>query len=125
MVLIPAIVLFLIAIWIILPAFHLALLPFAIGAPEFSPWLLLASLGLCAMTFNAAHLSPASRTACRLAGLAAALYAYPLVRTPFALNTFDGSMEQGLGGAYADQIPPATRATLRTHALAPRDFVRG
>ena len=125
MVLIPAIALFLIAIWILLPAFHLALLPFAIGAPEFSPWLLLASLGLCAMTFNAAHVSPASRAAFRLAGIAAALYAYPLVRTPFTVSAFDRSMEQGLGRAYVDQIPAATKATLRPHVLAPGDFVRG
>src|SRR5262245_22332830 len=122
MVLIPALVLLFIAIWIVLPAFHMFLLPFAIGAPEFSPWLLLASLGLCSLTFNAARLNPASRPAFGFAAIAAVLYAYPLVRTPFTLNAFDRSMEEGLGPAYLDQIPAATRATLRTHALAPRDF---
>ena len=123
--LLPALTLCLIAIWIVLPPFHAGLLPFAVGAPEISPWLLLASLGVCAMTFNTSAVMPAARAAFALAIVAALLCAYPLVRSPFALAAFDRAMEEALGRDYLEQIPPATRAGLRTHALSPLDFVRG
>src|SRR4029077_6717034 len=96
-VLLPAIALCLIAIWIVLPPFHAGLLPLAVGAPEVSPWLLLASLGVCALTFNAAAVAPAARAAFHFALVAAMLCAYPLVRSPFTLVAFDRAMEEGLG----------------------------
>jgi len=123
--LIPALALCLIAIWIVLPPFHAAVLPFAVGAPEISPWLLLASLGVCAMTFTAAASIPAARAAFMLAIVAAVLCAYPLVRLPFTLAAFDRAMEKGLGRDYLEQIPPAAKAGLRPHALSPVDFVTG
>jgi len=123
--LVPAIALCLIAIWIVLPPFHAGLLPLAVGAPEISPWLLLASLGVGAMTFNAAAVTPAARAAFAFAVVAALLSAYPLARTPFTLAAFDRAMEQRLGRDYLQQIPAATSAGLRGHALSPLDFVRG
>jgi acetyl esterase/lipase len=123
--LIPALVLCLIAIWIVLPPFHLGLVALAVAAPELSPWLLLAALGLCAMTFNAAFAAPAARAAFASSAVAAILCAYPIVRTPFTLAAFDRAMERGLGRDYLEQIPPATAAGLRAHALSPLDFVRG
>jgi acetyl esterase/lipase len=123
--LIPAIALCLVAIWIILPPFHAGLLPLAVGAPELSVWLLLASLGVCALTFTASGVAPAARAAFNLAAIAAALCAYPVLRTPFALAAFDRAMEQGLGRDYMDQIPVVPRAALRAHALSPLDFARG
>jgi len=121
LLLIPALVLCLIAIWIVLPPFHAGLVPVAVGAPEVSPWLLLASLGLCAMTFNA----PAGRAAFSFAAAAGLLCAYPIVRTPFTLAAFDRAMEQGLGRDYLEQVPATTKAGLRAHPLSPLDFVRG
>ncbi len=123
--LIPSLALLLIAIWIVLPPFHAGLLPLAVGAPEVSPWLLLASLGLCAATFTAAATAPAARAALVCAAAAAALSAYPLARSPSTLSAFDGAMQEGLGRTYVEQIPAAIRATLRPHALSPVDFVRG
>jgi acetyl esterase/lipase len=123
--LVPAIALCLIAIWIVLPPFHAGLLPLAVGAPEISPWLLLASLGVCAMTFNAAAVAPAARAAFAFAVVAALLSASPLARAPLTLASFDRAMEQGLGRDYLQQIPAATGAGLRAHALSPLDFVRG
>ena len=75
--LIPAIVLCFLALWIVLPPFHAGLLPLAVGAPELSPWLLLASLGICALTFQAASVLPAARAAFTVAAIAAILSAYP------------------------------------------------
>jgi len=123
--LIPAIALCLISIWIVLPPFHAGLLPLAVGAPEVSPWLLLASLGLCALTFNAAAVVPAARAALGFAIVAAMLSAYPLVRSAFTLVSFDRAMEEGLGRDYLEQIRPPAKAVLRGHALSPMDFVRG
>jgi acetyl esterase/lipase len=123
--LIPALALCLIAIWIVLPPFHAAVLPFAVGAPEISPWLLLASLGVCAMTFAAAASIPVARAAFMLAIVAAVLCAYPLLRLPFTLAAFDREMEKGLGRDYLEQIPSAAKAGLRVHALSPVDFVTG
>jgi len=123
--LIPAIALCLISIWIVLPPFHGGLLPLAVGAPEVSPWLLLASLGLCALTFNAAAVVPAARAALGFAIVAAMLSAYPLVRSAFTLVSFDRAMEEGLGRDYLEQIRPPAKAVLRGHALSPMDFVRG
>ena len=123
--LIPAIALCLISIWIVLPPFHAGLLPLAVGAPEVSPWLLLASLGLCALTFNAAAVVPAARAALGFAIVAAMLSAYPLGRSAFTLVSFDRAMEEGLGRDYLEQIRPPAKAVLRGHALSPMDFVRG
>ena len=108
--LIPAIVLCFLALWIVVPPFHAGLLPLAVGAPELSPWLLVGSLGVCALTFQAASVVQGARPAFTVAAIAAILSAYPLLRTPLALREFDRSMEEGLGGGYFDQIPPATRA---------------
>ena len=123
--LIPAIALCLIAIWIVLPPFHAGLLPLAVGAPEVSPWLLLASLGLCALTLNAAAVVPAARAALGFAVVAGMLSAYPLVRSAFTLVAFDRAMEEGLGRDYLEQIRPPAKAVLRGHAFSPMDFVRG
>jgi acetyl esterase/lipase len=123
--LVPAIALCLIAIWIVLPPFHAGLLPLAVAAPEVSPWLLLASLGLCALTFNAAAVVPAARAALAFAVVAGMLSAYPLVRSAFTLVAFDRAMEEGLGRDYLEQIRPPAKAVLRGHAFSPMDFVRG
>jgi acetyl esterase/lipase len=123
--LIPALALCVIALWILLPPFQLPLVLLTMGAPELSPWLLLASSGVCALTFHAASVSPTGRAAFTLAAIAAMLFAYPIVRAPFALASFDRAMEQGLGRDYVDQIPAATRSTLRAHAVSPVDSVRG
>src|SRR5690349_11383252 len=47
--LVAAVALCAIAVWVVVPPFHVSLLPFAVGAPELSPWFLLLSLAVCAM----------------------------------------------------------------------------
>jgi acetyl esterase/lipase len=123
--LIPGIVLCFLALWIVLPPFHAGLLPLAVGAPELSPWLLLGSLGICALTFQAASVLQGARAAFSIAAIAAILSAYPLLRMPLALREFDRSMEDGLGSGYLDRIPPVTRAALRAHAVSLVDLARG
>ena len=123
--LIPAIVVFFVAIWILLPPFHVGLVPFAVGAPELSVWFLMAALGVSALSFAASNTAHGARAALMLGVASALLFAYPLVRAPFTLTAFDRAMEDGLGREYANQIPPAAAASLREHALSPADFVLG
>jgi acetyl esterase/lipase len=123
-VLIPALVLCCVAIWVVLPPFHAGLIAFTVGAPELSVWFLLAALGVGALSFTSSA-KPAARAAFGLAVVAALLFASPLIRTPSTVARFDRSMEQRLGRDYADQIPTATAATLRAHALSLGDFVFG
>ena len=125
LLLVAALVLCFIAIWIVLPPFHVALVPFAVGAQELSVWFLLAALAVCAMSFSLSSGALAARAAFALAASAAVLYAYPLVRAPSALAAFDRAMEEGLGREYLNQIPRATAAVLRSHPLSPSDFVFG
>ena len=125
MLLIPALVVFFVALWMLVPPFHAGLMPFAVGAPELSVWFLLAALGVSAMSLTTANSARGARAALTLGAAAAVLFAYPLVRAPFTLAAFDRAMEDGLGREYANQIPPAAAALLREHALSPADFVLG
>jgi acetyl esterase/lipase len=113
------------AIWIVLPPPHARLLPLAVGAPELSPWLLLASLILCAIAFRAASVDGTARVVFTVAAISAVLCAYPLVRAPFVLATFDSAMEQGLGRDYESQIPADRKTTLRPHRISAIDLARG
>lgn len=123
--LIASIALCLISIWIVLPPPHASLLPLAVGAPELSPWLLLVSVILCAVTFRAASVDLMARVVFNVAAVSGVLCAYPLVRAPFVLAAFDNAMEQGLGTDYESQIPADARAALRAHRISAIDFARG
>jgi len=123
--LIPALVVCFAAIWIVVPPFHPGLVAFAVGAPELSVWFLLAALGVCALSFTPSTVTSSARAALTLGGVAAALFAYPLLRAPFALRNFDRAMEEGLGRDYSATIAPEKAATLRAHAISPGDFAFG
>jgi acetyl esterase/lipase len=123
--LIASIALCLISIWIVLPPPHASLLPLAVGAPELSPWLLLVSVILCAVTFRAASVDVTARVVFNFAAVSAVQSAYPLVRAPFVLAAFDNAMEQGLGKDYESQIPADARAALRAYRISAMDFARG
>jgi acetyl esterase/lipase len=123
--LVAAVALCAIAVWVVVPPFHVSLLPFAVGAPELSPWFLLLSLAVCAMAVRSSRVVPAAGAALMLGAVAALVFAWPIVRVPFVIGAFDRQMTQGLGAGYADQIPTSTQATLRPHVLSGVDFVRG
>ncbi len=125
LLLIAAVLLCATAVWVVLPPVHVSVLAFAVGAPELSPWLLLPALAICALTWPSSRAVPAAAAAFAFGALAAILFAYPVVQTPFVIGALDRSMAAGLGAGYAEQIPAATRATLRPHVLSAADFVRG
>jgi acetyl esterase/lipase len=123
--LVAALALCAVAVWIVLPPFHVSVLPFAVGAPELSPWFLLLSLSVCAMVFRSSRVVPAAGAALMLAAIAALVFAWPIVRAPLVIRSFDRLMEQGLGAGYTDQIPSETQAALRPHVFSAADFALG
>jgi len=120
-----SIVLWFLSLWIVLPPPHASLLPLAVGAPELSPWLLLTALALCAIAARSLGADATARAAFYVSFFAAVLCAYPLVRAPFVLVTFDQAMENGLGRDYQSQIPANAAAVFRSHAVSVRDFALG
>src|SRR5262245_41678718 len=109
-----AILLCALAIWIVLPPFHVGLLPLAVAAPELSPWLLAGALVLCGVTYRASGVDVTARVVFNLAAAAAIVCAPPLVRAVAALGSYDRAMEQALGRDYEMQMPAAFRAALRS-----------
>jgi acetyl esterase/lipase len=125
LLLITAIILCFLSLWIVLPPLHARLLPLAVGAPELSPWLLLAALILCAITFRSPSRNPTVRIVFNVAALSAALCAYPLARAPLVIGAFDRAMEQGLGIDFERQIPATATAAFRARPISVADFARG
>ena len=109
-----------------MPPFHAGLLPLAVGAPELSPWLLLASLVCAPSRFSAASVDPAARAVFTVAAIAAMLCAYPLVRLPFALGGIRSRRWSGDSAATTSiRFRRRRRAALRAHAISPLDLARG
>ena len=123
--LIAAIVLCFAASWIVLPPFFNGVVPLTVAVPELAPWLLVAALLVCALTFRSSAVDATDRAALCIAALAALLFAYPIARVPFAITTFDRAMAEALGGTYESQIPSVPRFELRTHVLSAIELVRG
>lgn len=122
--LVAAIVLCFLSAWILLPPFHSGALALAVGAPELSPFLLIAALVICGLTMGRAYADTTARVALGLAAIAAVVCAYPLARAASLLPTFNRSMEQAFGADYESLIPAGTRRLLRPNAIAVSDFVR-
>ena len=112
-----AVLLFLSA-WIVVPAPNRLLLVLGVGAPEVSPWLLVASALVCGLALRGISSSNAMLLAFVLAGVAAALFAWPLVQVPATLRTFDAAMREG--GVFDPLQVPAGH-----HPLSIRAFVAG
>lgn len=84
--------LFFIALWIVIPAPHLYLLPLAVGSPEASPVLFAAALILAAAGALNAKRFGAARLGLVLALAAASLSLLPVIRLPSTLKRFDAAM---------------------------------
>jgi acetyl esterase/lipase len=79
------------ATWVVLPAPAYALLPFGIVAPELSPFLCPAALGVAAASWPCRRRRP-GQAAAVLAFTAALVFALPLVQLPATLRRFDAAM---------------------------------
>ena len=123
--LVAAIVLCFAASWILLPPFIFVLVLLTLGVPELAPWFLTLSLATGALAYRWSAFDQTARMALYLALASAVLFAYPLVRVPFAIRGFDRAMREGLGSGYEQQMSSVARLEMRTHVFSPLDFVRG
>ena len=83
---------FFLSLWVVLPGPNLRLLPLAVGAPEISPLLLLASLSALVMTVWQFHRPPRLLLVILIATLT--LSSLPLIQLPAAVARAEASMAQ-------------------------------
>lgn len=120
-----ALAIFFLALWIVVPGWTYPLFVLAVGAPELSPWLLLASLVLCALYARSAHRSRLTRIARVVALCATALTAIPLVQAVSTVRRFDEGIGAALGPDFLRSVPPNLRGAMRPYPLVPSDLFRG
>lgn len=122
-----AVVVCLLALWIVVPPPHRIFLPLAVGAPELSPWLALASLVVLLPTLLIVRRAGwIGGAALAVAVVSLALSASPLVRLSAARQRYDAAMRATLGDNYEDRlIPPAIAPNLRPAPFVTSDFVHG
>jgi acetyl esterase/lipase len=113
-VFVAVIVLFVISIWIVVPAPVVPLLPLGVVAPEISPMVLIATLLLGALTLVAPD-SRLKRAALTLGAMTLAMCSVPLARVAVATAKFDDVL--------AVEEDPGAR--LRPHPVVLADLVRG
>src|SRR5437764_10325785 len=94
LVLAVAAILAFVAVWIIVPAPHIYLLPFGIGSPELSPVLFAISLVMIAVAGLYGRDLGTARLALVLSLVSAILCAWPLVQVPSTLARFDDTMNR-------------------------------
>jgi acetyl esterase/lipase len=111
-------------LWIVVPAPTRALLPLAVGAPELSPWLLLAGLVLCALTWVVGRGRATARVAFACSAIATLLALIPVVQVPFVVRRFDDRMQSAI--AVAGLRPsPALGAPPRSAPVVLSDLLFG
>jgi acetyl esterase/lipase len=127
-----AILLVFLTVWIVAPAPNTALLTLAVGAPEVSPWLTVASAIVLLFAIHGARAARAMRRRSAIWGVSAALSAValmlsasPLVRLPSTIARFDAALAAGLGADVMRAVPSDIVARLRPRVLTLRELARG
>jgi len=108
-----ALVLVFLTSWIVLPAPNRPLLALGVGAPELSAWLVLGGLVVCGLTLGAAGRDTLGRATLVLAVVATVLASVPLMRLPFVVRRFDGTMQTALSDDFLRGVPSDRRARMR------------
>ena len=112
------------SLWIIVPAPTFALLPFGVGAPELSPWLIVinAIALILATVFYRGWWSGLIIVGSLVA---IAIGLLPLVQFSAVNRSFEAEMERVFGTNYIDSIPQAIKAQMRPQPLVIADVFRG
>ncbi len=103
--------------WIYLPAPTRALLPLGVGAPELSPWLLLAGCVVAALALWRSGRDRLRRPTQAMSLVAIVLAAGPLLQLPFVINRFDAAIAAALGDDFLRQIPSDRLALMRPSVI--------
>ncbi|MBI3264608.1 MAG: alpha/beta hydrolase [Acidobacteria bacterium] len=120
-----ALVLVFLTSWIVLPAPNRPLLALGVGAPELSAWLVFGGLVVCVLTLGAAGRDTLARATLVLAAVATVLASVPLVRLPFVVRRFDGTMRTALGEDFLHGVPSDRRVRMRRAPIAVLDLFLG
>ena len=110
--------------WIVLPPFHVALIPLAVGAPEVSPVLLVAGVVLAGVSGARARGNRRARWSCAIALAGAGVAGSPLARSPSVTRSFDRAMREALG-PEALAAPAAAQTSFRQAPFSLRDALLG
>lgn len=111
--------------WIVLPGWNYTLLTLAVGAPEYSAWLLAGGVLVYVVTAALRGSSLLSSTTLWIALVAALLASMPLIRAPFAIRRFDGEMKRALGDDFLARVPAPVRDGMRARPVVAIDLFRG
>ena len=125
LLLIGAGTIFFLTLWIFIPGWTYPLFVLGAGAPELSPWLLLASLILCLVSATFPGQSQLTRVTIFLALGAAALASVPLAQAALAVRRFQNAMQRALGEDFLRGVPARVRDGLRPRPIVAIDLFRG
>jgi hypothetical protein len=121
----PALTLAFLTSWIFLPAPTRPLLVLAVGAPEVSPWLVLAGLAICVLTVAFGGRDTLASWTFLLAAVATVAATAPLARLPFVARRFERTMRESLGDDFLRRVPADRRARMRQSPVSLLDLFRG
>ena len=125
LLLIAAGAIFFLTLWIFIPGWTYPLFVLSVGAPELSPWLLLASLILCLVCAKFPGPSQLTRLTLLLALGATALALVPFAQAVLAVRRFESAMQSALGEDFLRGVPIRVRDGLRPRPIMALDLFRG
>ena len=109
LLLIAAGALLFLTLWIFIPGWTYPLFVLGVGAPELSPWLLLASLILSLVCAKLPGPSQLTRVTLLLALGAAVLASVPVAQAALSVRRFDNAMQGALGEDFLREVPGRVR----------------
>lgn len=113
------------SVWAIAPAPTGSLLPFAVGAPEISPWLIVGNLFFLLVGLLTVRQSWVGGVAVATSCLALILSAFPLSQFQPANQAANQALAQVTGADYRAAIAPALQAKMRSQPFVLADSFRG
>ncbi len=115
----------LLAMWIVIPAPHRALLRFGVGAPEVSAWIMLLAAVALVIALRDVRVRWTSRWAGIFALGALILSALPFLQFGAQAQLAETSLRAALGAQYATRFSPTQTSLLRPKPLIVADLFRG
>jgi acetyl esterase/lipase len=119
------IVSFFLTSWIILPAPNMQLLTLAVGAPEYSPWLLVLNAASLLISFFFIYRRKIKHLACIASLIGLLICGWQLVNILPTQRQMATAMEKGLGANYLEKVPDNVKAKMRQHPFILADNFRG
>src|SRR5262249_38849605 len=111
--------------WIVIPGWTYPVFNLSVGAPEFSPWLLLVGLILCISTLTVVASTRLSHVAFTVGIVACIAASIPLTRAPAAIRRFDSEMQRALGDSFLTGVSAPALQGMRERPVAILDLFRG